>query len=117
MRRQLLRLSKLSLLEQSFERLDIDRMREQTADYALRFEIERAEHAFRTDPLGDPEAALERHQRLGMVLGIVSGARLTGLRSQTRRQSPVSTENKSLFSHSSSASYNVDGNGSAFASS
>jgi uncharacterized protein (DUF2252 family) len=41
-RRQLLRLSKLSLLEQSFERLDIDRMREQTADYALRFEIERA---------------------------------------------------------------------------
>jgi uncharacterized protein (DUF2252 family) len=41
-RRQVLRLSKLSLLEQSFERLDLDRMREQTADYALRFEIERA---------------------------------------------------------------------------
>src|SRR4030095_9837915 len=41
-RRQVLRLSKRSLLEQSFERLDIDRMREQTADYALRFEIERA---------------------------------------------------------------------------
>ena len=41
-RRQVRRLSRLPLLEQSFERLDIDRMRAETADYALRFEIERA---------------------------------------------------------------------------
>jgi uncharacterized protein (DUF2252 family) len=41
-RRQVGRLSGLPLLEQSYERLDIDRMREETADYALRFEIERA---------------------------------------------------------------------------
>jgi uncharacterized protein (DUF2252 family) len=41
-RRQVKRLSEQPLLEQSYERLDIDRMRAETADYALRFEIERA---------------------------------------------------------------------------
>ena len=41
-RKQLRRLADLPLLELAYERLDIDRMREETADHALRFEIERA---------------------------------------------------------------------------
>ena len=46
------------------EEADGDRL---GVDLAQRLEIERPEHSFRTDPLGDAEAALQRHQRLGMV--------------------------------------------------
>ena len=37
-------------------------------DLAQGLEVERAKHPLRTDPLGDSEAALQRHQRLGVVL-------------------------------------------------
>ena len=47
------------------EEADGDRL---CVDLAQGLEVERAKHALRTDALGDSEAALQRHERLGVVL-------------------------------------------------